>query len=213
MVSPKPGPRRDEGPFSNDLKCCTYLPFTANVALGSGALQTKPGWNVRWAHALTRGVLTPLGLIPPSDDMERGDFGRDPKLLCPFFDRGACVIWDQRSAVCANYVCMSKGGEEGLAFYAEAEELGNRLEWTLANAVLWRVGFTPEETEQMADCAANGDRAAALETFGEWKGREQELFAKCHELALQIQTDDLMEILGVDEELLMVSLQKRRAQL
>lgn len=213
MVKPPPGPRRDEGPFAADLKCCTYLPFTTNLALGSPTLRKEPGFDVRWAVALERGVLTPLGLIPPADDMERGDFGRDPKLACPFLDKGGCTIWDHRSAVCANYVCVSKAAEEGLAFWSESEELGNRLEWALAHAVLWRLGFTEIETNEMSEAAAAGDRRRAAATFGEWSGREGELFTKCHEIALEITPDELLELLGPDEELLIVSLRKRRSQI
>ncbi|MES2962392.1 MAG: hypothetical protein V4760_00785 [Bdellovibrionota bacterium] len=213
MVKPPKGPRRDEGPFKADLKCCTYLPFTTNVALGSKSLTEKSGWPVRWAEARARGVLTPLGLIPPSNDMDRGDFGRDAKLLCPFYDNGGCAIWDHRSAVCANYVCMSKAGEEGLAFWAESEELGNRLEWALAHLVLWQIGFTTTDTDAMSELAASGDRAGAAASFGEWVGREEELFAKCRQVADGLDTDAIMEILGDDEELLMVSLQKRRSQM
>ncbi|MEK7358081.1 MAG: hypothetical protein AAB250_16665 [Bdellovibrionota bacterium] len=145
--------------------------------------------------------------------MDRGDFGRDPKLLCPFYDNGGCAIWDHRSAVCANYVCISKAGEEGLAFWAESEELGNRLEWALAHWALWQLGFTTEETDAMSEFAANGDREAAAKSFGEWTGREAELFAKCREVADGLEAGELMEVLGDDEELLMVSLQKRRSQM
>lgn len=174
-----PPDARDPGPFDPRLKCCTYLPFLPNFVIGQ--LLREGRHEERLAMAAKTGRLTPLGLLPQDDVSSTAEFGRDPGARCPFLGesaesgataQGVCTIWRHRPSVCRSYFCVSDEGADGQAKWARAERDGNEAEWTLAHEILWELGFTDDEI---------GSR-----TWLEWRGRENEFFLRCAELAPRI---------------------------
>lgn len=176
-----PRDARDEGPFDGQLKCCTYLPFLPNFTLGR--LLKEGLYEVALAEAAKRGELTPLGLLPRAKLADVENFGRDPSARCPFLvrdllrtEKTACQIWRNRPSVCRSYFCISNEGHMGQAKWKEAEEMGNELEWTLANQILWEMGFTDDDISS--------------KSWMEWGGREGEFYLKCADLSETLSPED-----------------------
>src|SRR5262249_38073232 len=95
-----------------ELKCCTYEPALPNISVGRILdAAVGPGRDAveRRARAGGEGV-TPEGIAPTAAVQAalagpRFELGRDPALLCPYYDDGRCGIWLQRDAVCATFFC------------------------------------------------------------------------------------------------------------
>lgn len=222
MVRPE-GLTRDPGPFDPHLKCCTYFPFIPNFSLGALLIADTDGSSrLRMRTAAEQGILLPLGLFA-SPERERlvkeagaDGFGRRPELLCPFFDSASlgCSIWRHRPGTCATYFCKSERGADGLEFWSDVESYLNQFEWTLANAVLWRLGFTDDD---IARCEAvllteepGPERDWLIRSaWAEWHGREDEFFRLCAERARAVTADELPELLGDDVLALEDSLRRR----
>lgn len=177
MVSQNwPRDARDAGPFKANLKCCTYEPFLPNFSIGR-ILKQETNLK-RLEEAIRKGRLTPLGLLPGTSESQ--DFGRDDVIRCSFLSGGEpaeaasgtavqCSIWQERPSVCRSYFCVSDRGADGQRRWKDAEEQGNRLEWTLAHEVAWDLGFTQTEIERS--------------DWAEWSTRKFEFFEKCAERA------------------------------
>lgn len=221
MVRPQ-GLTRDPGPFEAHLKCCTYFPFVPNFGLGMMLREGGDAASVRLKAAASQGLLLPLGLFasPERESLAKeagpDGFGRRADLLCPFFDTVAmgCSVWKNRPGVCATYFCKSDRGEDGLEFWSDVESYLNHFEWTLANAVLWRLGFTEEEAEKceavMLTEGPGVERDWLLRSaWAEWSGREAEFLLKCDEQARKIEFDEVSELLGPDALELEESLRER----
>ncbi|HVK60576.1 MAG TPA: hypothetical protein VM432_03450 [Bdellovibrionales bacterium] len=198
MVGCRSEKSRDPGPFSPDLKCCTYFPYLPNFSIAELLAKKSSTALSLLKSAPQDGVLVPLGLFPIGDrrfrQAESDDFGRDPRLACPFLSEGSCQIWEQRPTVCASYHCFSVQAEKGLEYWWTNEQLGNQLEWVLAHEILWRIGFTDDDTNAMIEAAQDGE--GIEETWGEWRNRKAELFAKMREVALTITPDEIADLAG-----------------
>lgn len=212
MVKPE-GLTRDPGPFDPGLKCCTYFPFIPNFALGALLKEGGEEARLRLRVAMSQGVLLPLGLFasPEREALakEAGveGFGRRADLLCPFFDSAAsgCSIWRHRPGVCTTYFCKSARGESGFEFWNDVETYLNLFEWTLANEVLWRLGFTEDDLEicegvmltDAPDADPGGEREWMVRSaWAEWSGQEESFLLNCYERALQVSPNELTELLG-----------------
>ncbi len=165
-----PNDARDLGPFDARLKCCTFEPFLPNFTIGQMLIEGTD--ETRLAEAVSKGRLTPLGLLPASGASRDSElnFGRSHSARCSFLDdRARCTIWKHRPSVCRSYFCVSDLGAEGQAQWKAAEQQGNELEWRLAHEAAWDLGFTQDEIDQ-------GE-------WAEWGGRKHEFFKKCTERA------------------------------
>jgi Fe-S-cluster containining protein len=164
MLKPPPGTKRDEGPFSEKLKCCTYFPFLPNFSIGAILEQGDASRHELLRKALHVGFLSPLGLFPTVSrqrsqaEIGKQGFGKEPGLLCPFFDsqRLQCGIWEFRPGVCQSYFCISREGQKGLDFWAKREEALNSFEWSLAHEVLWELGYTSDDVREMEEARMSG---------------------------------------------------------
>jgi hypothetical protein len=217
-MAPENGARlkitRDPGPFDAKLKCCTYFPFVPNFGLGA-MLRTSSGSygavaRTRIATASAAGLLLPQGLFasPEREALAAGgEFGRDPQLLCPFFDSFSlgCSVWRNRPGVCTTYFCTSDRGLDGLEFWSHVESYLNHFEWTLANEVLFRLGFTNDDLD-LAQHAMLTDEPGPERSYlisrawMEWSDRREDLLLACADQAALVSSDDLDKLLG-DEAL------------
>jgi Fe-S-cluster containining protein len=210
MVGCTSNASKDPGPFDQNLKCCTYFPFLPGFSIAELLHNKNEAAISMMSSTPEEGVLVPLGLFPDGNrrfrQSESEDFGRDPKLTCPFLKKGACTVWEQRPSVCASYHCFSTAGDRGLQFWWTHEQLGNQLEWILAHEILWRIGFTEDDTNAMIEAAQDGE--GVEETWGEWRNRKPELFAKIRETALTITPDEIRELAGEEGAALSVDLRE-----
>lgn len=201
---------RDPGPFSSKLKCCTYFPFVPNFGLGAMLQGFGAIARTRLASASSTGLLLPQGLFA-SPERERlaseREFGRDPVLLCPFFDSATlgCSVWRNRPGVCTTYFCSSDRGAAGLEFWSDVESYLNHFEWTLANEVLFRLGFTNDDLDLAQHAMLTdepGDERSFLvsRAWMEWADRREELLFACADHASKVTRAELDELLG-DEAL------------
>jgi Fe-S-cluster containining protein len=179
--------------------------------LETGSHEIRTRINVAEAN----GLLLPLGLFASPEHESKiaaagsEGFGKRPELLCPFFDtfsRG-CSIWNFRPGVCTTYFCKSERGENGLAFWADLESYLNHFEWTLANAVLWQLGLTEDDTElceaaMLTDSAGDERDILLRAAWAGWADRKETFFIESWRCALQMNGDELSSLLG-DEALVM----------
>ena len=98
--------------------------------------------------------------------------------------------------------------ETGFEYWWTNEQLGNQLEWTMAHEILWRLGFTEDDTNSMIEAAQDGE--GIEECWGEWRNRKAELFTKIRETALAITPDEIAELAGPEGEELKVRLAELR---
>jgi Fe-S-cluster containining protein len=179
---------------------------------------------VRLGAAAKSGLLLPQGLFasPEREVIQAkagpSGFGRKAHLLCPFFDnaKNGCSVWEHRPGVCSSYFCKSEKNEEGLELWADIEAYLNQFEWTLANAVLWRLGFTQDDlglSEAVMLSESSGPERAWLQkrAWVEWSGRELELYDRCASESYEIKTEELDELLGEDCLSLENSIRERSA--
>ena len=196
---------RDAGPFSSSLKCCTYFPFVPNFGLGAMLRDFGSIARTRLAAASSKGLLLPQGLFASPEREAAGleGFGRDPSLLCPFFDSAAlgCSVWRNRPGVCTTYFCASDRGTAGLEFWSDVESYLNHFEWTLANESLYRLGFTDDDLE-LAQHAMLTEEPGAERDFlvsrawVEWADRREDLLVACADRAASVTAAELSELLG-----------------
>jgi Fe-S-cluster containining protein len=184
---------RDPGPFSPDLKCCTYFPFLPNFSIGAIFQGGSGAQKLRLAGAMAEGFVSPLGLFPSAarrrreQDLAAEGFGRTKELLCPFFDPASrgCGIWEYRPGVCQSYFCVSEQGAAGLQAWRRNEERLNGFEWSLAHEVLWECGYTMPEVQRMEASRQLGSLCHEDLWFGE-AARKEDFFLKAYRVALSI---------------------------
>jgi Fe-S-cluster containining protein len=178
--------------YRESLKCCTYFPFIPNFSIGA-QLSASTAQTQILEQAFAQGVITPLGLFPSQEYLHLKEelgpkaFGRNADLLCPFFN-GQCAIWEYRPGVCRSFYCLSRNGE----YWKQTEARLNLFEWTMAHEVLWKMGFTADETRQMSD----GRYSSPASTWFEYKNRVFELFERCFVIAQTIKKEEILHLMG-----------------
>jgi hypothetical protein len=207
--------------FDSTTRCCTYLPELPNFLVGPILADADPHMAVgrRSVEArLDRGVaVTPLGLGKPATYAllyvnGLDGFGTSHALRCPHhLDDGACGIWTHRMSVCATWFCKYSRGAVGLKFWRALQVLLAGVEKDLARWCLLelRLGAgalgclfpPPEPTEPsrtidrfQLDGRVNPEQHAAV--WGEWAGRERELFDACGHLVERLGWQEVLAICG-----------------
>lgn len=179
--------------FAPDLKCCTHFPYVPNFTLGA-LLQEKRA-SPQLNRALNEGHATPLGLFSSPNYERQKDrlgvegFGRALELACPFLERGQCAIWEKRPGVCTSYFCQSQTPD----FWKENERRVSLFEWTMAHEILWRMGFTADETRHMEELRADG---CIEKTWYEHRNDPLTLYRRTYELARAVTPGEIRHLMG-----------------
>jgi hypothetical protein len=202
VMCPPPGVTPPVGVeyFRPDTKCCTYHPTLANYLVGALLADPDPALaegQRRVRDKIARGIgATPRWLHAPQEFQEQlaarreREFGRALDLRCPFYveDGGLCSIWRYREGDCSTFFCKFDAGADGRIFWRTLTTWLARTEVALSKHALDQVA--PE----LGDIA-----------WGEWAGREEELYRRCHEVVRGVR--DLKAIMGEEHDQLLAQLQ------
>ena len=208
--------------FDSTTRCCTYLPSLPNFLVGPILADSDAGMAAgrRSVGArLDRGVaVTPLGLGTPATYTllyanGTDGFGASHALRCPHhLDDGGCGIWPHRMSVCATWFCKYSRGAVGRKFWRALQVLLAGVEKDLARwcllelrlgaGALGRLFPPPEPTSHsqtidrfQLDGRVDPEQHAAV--WGEWEGRERELFDACGNLVDRLDWQDVLDICGM----------------
>jgi hypothetical protein len=220
--------------FSAESKCCTYYPRVPNYLVGG--LLADPGSHLdegrrRLERIIDRRIgVTPRGISAPRKysslyRMGVEAFGKAQTLVCPYFERerGTCTVWDHRGATCSTYFCKFNAGKDGWKFWEALRQYLAVTEQILASYVLDRMGWTaesilkPESDETSLDAnelddIGPGDEAYAS-IWGEWIGREKDLFHRAYHEVRSLDRDTFERIGGVDLSLRLKMVQERYSEM
>jgi hypothetical protein len=214
---PPPGVAPESGRFFRpESKCCTYHPFLPNYALGgllaAGETEGSLGRaNVRRRLAEREGVV-PAGVRASARYLRSyqalGDMGVEVALRCPYYDEptGGCTVWLFREAVCTTWFCKLKHGRDGLAFWSSLRGYLGSLERVLARHCLLALGFAEDAVQRAAALPPLGEAAgdengpdgesARQALWGDWWGREEELYVACYRRVLALDAAELARLGG-----------------
>jgi len=226
--------------FSATVKCCSYVPELANFLVGrilsdtdAAAQAGRSTVNDRIAAGLG---VTPLGLQQSAvySQLYRGSdaaFGRSQALRCPHFleDGGRCGIWRHRESTCATWFCKHVRGRIGYSFWRDAiyhllktieRDLARWcvLEIGVSDAMLCRLIETPAWSAQAEPLTADsldqrGVNEAYRQLWGDWCGRESELFVRCAKLVGPLAWAEVLAICGPEAHAYARLTQHKYAQL
>jgi len=216
--------------FRADTKCCTFHPRLPNYLVGAVLTTDDPalaeGRRRMEARVASRVGVTPEWLSPPRAysllyENARGAFGRAQGLRCPFYEEGSggCTVWAHREAVCSTYYCKYAAGEDGRRFWTAVKALLSLAEVQLARASLLDLAPALLDGETLTGQArppvgpedidgGPPPAAAYAAAWGDWAGRETELYASCHAWVRALGPADLDALLGLDGRLARRSLER-----
>lgn len=203
-------PKVREEDWRADYRCCTYHPRVPNFMLG---LAARTNGRAAVQRVLQEGLLIPEGMNhPPArwidylQDMEDDAFGRSERVLCPMLDKksGYCNIHGFRNSVCSTFYCMKDHGNRGVKFWETLQVLGGQIEIALAQWTLTELGFDMDRyiaaydrlgrrIHKVSGAGQGWDEQALVELWGDWHGREMELYEAAADLVLE-HRDVLWEI-------------------
>jgi hypothetical protein len=207
--------------FDATTRCCTYLPSLPNFLVGPILADTDPGMvaGKRSVRArLDRGLAaTPLGLGTPAAYTllyanGTDGFGASHALRCPHhLDDGGCGIWTHRMSVCATWFCKYSRGAVGSRFWRALQVLLAGVEYELARWCLLELGLdtgtlghlfpppepaAPTRTIDRFQLDGRVDPEHYAAQWGEWAGRERELFDACGHLVEPLGWEEVLAICG-----------------
>lgn len=212
------------------LKCCTYFPRIPNFILGDlltdASAELQPGRDIVRRIILDRSSITPIACHPSArydfmyTHVEDDCFGRLEEITCPFLGAGGngCLIWPFRDRVCRTYFCLFVAGIDGRDFWSALRDYLGHLERMVALYALKEIGFPfwrfrQEETApsklSLEDAREEISPGRHAEIWGEWSGREEELYLSCRQVAARISPSQLPSILGMTGEALLARLGER----
>jgi len=218
---PPPGVAPESGRFFRpETKCCTYHPFLPNYAVGGllGAEETRdsPGRESVKRRLAERDGVVPAGIRASARYLRSyqalGDMGTEIALRCPYYDEptGGCTVWRFREAACTTWFCKLRYGRDGLAFWSSLRGYLHALERVLARHGLRELGFSDDQVQRAgrlpvtANAAVREDgpegEAARRALWGEWWGREEELYVACYRQVLALDAAGLARLGGSELE-------------
>lgn len=228
----KPGDTPVEGRdyFVPNVKCCSFHPALPNYLVGGMLSTTEPSLaegRSRLRAKIQRGVgVSPHGIHAPQTyslmygHSQGQHFGKSTALLCPYFDSDHqnCTIWPIREAVCSTYFCKSVAGEDGKAFWKALHDYLSHIQTQLAQYALLELGWPPAQILQVGSNATPLTLEALEERpakdyrvlWGEWAGREEDLYRESYRLVSQLSQDDFERLMGVSQQLLLAFLKETR---
>jgi hypothetical protein len=216
--------------FRPDTKCCTYHPKLPNFLVG--ALLDDPSPQMaegqrRVRERIERRIGTsPQWIRPPAAyallyEKAKGAFGKTAALRCPYFEQasGGCTIWAHREAVCSTYFCRYEKGEDGQAMWSQVKSYLALLELQLSRHAVYTLH--PEYVLQKRDVQdppaltgeALDDRPPSDKEYralwGEWAGKEEAFYRRCHAIVRDLDAQAVERILGIDGTLAVAVLEAR----
>lgn len=211
--------------FHPSTKCCTYHPKLPNYLVGALLSDPDPKMQVGQRRVQERIALghsaTPQWLRTPAKyevlyNSGRDVFGRAPSLKCPYYDSdvGGCSIWAYREAVCSTYFCQYVAGADGLNYWMSVKTYLGLVERVLSQYALYTLdpklglasmqarqrtagSLTLAELEELAM-----DEADRRALWGEWVGREMELYRETYAIVAALDQDGLSKLLGFEGSIL-----------
>jgi len=222
-MCPPPEPELPpESYYSPSVKCCTFYPTLPNYAVG-GLLADASDAGAEGRRRIERKIVarvgvTPFGVVTPAKYLHlhrhsAAAFGRAESLACPYLDRdrGLCTVWASREAECATWFCKHNQGLDGRDFWKQLRDYLVGVERMLIAWVLRELGFEAEQivagsgipTELDArdlDDRPPSDHAYAR-LWGEWLGRERDLYATAHRMVASLDRSGFAGLAGLQGEL------------
>ena len=217
--------------FSPNTKCCTYHPALPNYAVG-GLLRDESAEGAegrrRIRDKLSRRIgVSPLGVLPPAKQRllyrhgKRG-FGRAESMICPYLEqeKGFCTVWKYREAVCTTWFCKHNNGQDGLKFWQQLRDylLGTQvvLSAYALRALEWDADriLSAQPRQQLELNARDLDDAPPDDDtyddlWGEWVGREEEMYIKCYEVVAGLDRQHFATLGGLRHTLELERLENR----
>ncbi len=212
--------------YKATLKCCTYFPFLYNFQVGAILTEAKAPSEIveKLKGFIKTDQAQPLGVAADyhyqKKFLKRGTeaFGRDPELLCPYFDKKhfRCGIWTWRGGVCTSFYCESSYGIKGIEFWREFEKYFLLLESTLSFDALLNLGF--DEVEGRSCLMALPKTAIKAFRFNKNLWQEMgvdrvELYIKTFQYINSLSSQNLQKLLGEECLSLQANLYEKAAQL
>lgn len=220
--------------FSPDTKCCTFHPSLPNYAVG-GLLCDESEQGAEGRARIERKIaaregVTPLGIAPSARyallyRQGVAGFGRARALVCPYLDtsKGACTVWAQRDAVCATWFCKYNDGKDGYEFWKQLRAYLLEVQNVLATVALSELGWDPDRIaldgrtadrldERDLDDRGPSDEAYAA-SWGEWLGRERDLFVTCYRVVRDLGAERFARHAGIHHDVALARLKLRYAQM
>ena len=212
--------------FDPHVKCCTYQPDVPNFSVGAilGDTDAASGMarSMLRQRIIDRVGVTPFGVhVPPvyRTIFENAGpaFGRSRFMRCPYYvdrDGGLCGIWRHRDSVCSTWFCKHDAGAMGKVYWQVVRSVLAQIEmsvklWAVteagldekARANLWsrmeydKLGVRPPM--DLPALAGSVDEGRYREDWGNFAGRELELFARCAERVVGLSSEDVLRLGGM----------------
>jgi len=221
--------------FSKDSKCCTHYPNLANYLVG-GLLSNKnpeleTGRSRIRKTIQSRVGVTPHGILRPRKyllllkNTEKKFFGRSKLLICPFYGRekGICTIRPFWDAICNTWFCKYSAGEDGRMFWVALKKYLNEVEKTLVQYALQKMRWDPqkiirpESSDGPLTLREVDDQPPDPKTYrdlwGDWAGREQDLYKETFRLVSALTPKSFEKISGISQIILLEEVKMRRRHL
>jgi hypothetical protein len=213
--------------FKSDLKCCTFFPTLANFQVGTILKENGPGAaRIRRLLQNEPTAALPLAVIATQGYQQlfrlvgAEEFGQNPDLLCPYSERGRCLVWTSRAAPCVGYICKSSFGKNGIQLWKEIEEFLLLVEMTLAHWALSQMGFTQSEIEMshavlpLASFSQQSSKSATSpEIFAkawlEFSNQKEDFYLSCWQHIENLSFQDFWQLLGEEGEQFMKGFKNR----
>jgi len=197
-------------------KCCAYQPTIPNFLAGGILADSDPGI-AQGRAAFEERIVRRVGVVPRGVQSSAvftllygrtpNVFGRAPALRCPYLaDDGGCGVWRHRPGVCATWYCKHVRGATGFRFWKLTDKLLRAVEEDLSLWCAAELGAGSAEVASLdvgvrgqPDVAELGgplDAARYREFWGEWEGREKELYLASAKLAAPLGWADVLVICG-----------------
>jgi len=207
--------KRFEYTYKSNLKCCTFVPFIPNWAVGGILKENLPGESVIRRKIQENQFNLPIGLFADFKyqyeflNKSRTDFGNREDLLCYYFDRdqNQCSIWNYRGVVCTTYYCRSDYGNSGLLFWECLKDYLSYIEMALAEDCLVMKDFSPRDLSDQLDFLNRREfnqkekkqtQLSAEEIKKYWNGYHDPVnfYISCHDLVEKMNRKYFKEIIG-----------------
>ena len=198
--------------FNPITKCCTYHPTLPNFLAGAVFADPRPELEEgrrRLREKIPRRIgVTPQWLAAPRKVLVHLEasryfsFGRAESLQCPYYEKGGCTIWQHREAVCRTFFCKHESFGRGWSFWDALKQYFFRVEVSLTKYAISQV--CPSATEpnvgRLKMTIEDLDdkpppEAEYAKYWGEYLGREEEFYVKCHEVISGLDRARAKEIL------------------